>query len=138
MLISKEPLLRAFRLSLDVGKAVLVLAAVVTLLVGISVVWLEGAALTVVNQSGRPLTGVRLLAGNQRSGIDEIWWKDLASDETKWSYTFSGKDRAVVQYTIDGTPFEVECLYDSAGLGVSAVMTIRPDRSLDCESWLRI
>jgi hypothetical protein len=100
--------------------------------------WLEGASLTVVNKSGGKLVGVTLLTGHPDTGVDEIWRKDLSQAEAAWSYTFTGKDRAVLRYMIGDTPFEAECLYESEGLGVSAEMTVNPDGSLTCESWLRI
>lgn len=134
----KELLQWAFHLLLDAGKAALILAGILSVLGLVVALWLEGASLTVVNQSGGKLVGVTLLTGHPQTGIDEIWRKDLSPDETAWSYTFTGKDRAVVRYMIGETSFEAECLYESEGLGVSAEMTINPNGELTCKSWLRI
>lgn len=133
-----ETVLRLFRLLTDVGKAALILAVIAGAAGAVGYVWLAGASLKVVNESGQTLENVRLLAGHSDAARTEIWKRDMENAAAEWTYTFAGKDRAVLQYRIGDRTFESECLYPSEGVAVSANMSIHSDGSLTCESDLRM
>lgn len=128
---------RVFLLLFDAGKAAMILATIAALLLGAAYVWFEGASLTVENRSGYDLAGVTLLTGHPDTGVDHIWQQDLTRGEVEWSYTFTGKDRAVLRYELGGKAFAGECFYES-GIAISTYMTINADGSLGCESDMRI
>jgi hypothetical protein len=84
------------------------------------------------------LTNVTLLTGHSEAPRDLIWNTHLMRGKSEWSYTFTGKDRAVLQYVVDGKEREAECPYPSEGLAVSARMIINPDGTLTCHSDMRL
>ncbi len=123
-------------LFIDVGKAFAFIAALGVVVLAAVNIWFGGTSLTVVNETGDDLEGVVLLVGNREVGQHTIWRSDLSRDETDWSYTFFGGDRAVLQYVIEGKKIEAECLYES-GAAISARMVIAAGGEMLCESDMR-
>src|SRR5689334_17301322 len=81
----KETSLWVFRLLFDVGKAAILVAALVGVAGALLYAWIGGASLTVENRSGRDLKDVKLLTGHSEAPRDLIWSEDLGRGETQWS-----------------------------------------------------
>ena len=133
----KQAMSSGFHLLSDVGKAFAILASTACVFGGALYAWFEGTSLTVENHSGSDLPQVTLLTGHPETGVEQEWQEGLTRSESRWSYTFSGKDRAVLRYEIGERLFEKECLYES-GIAISVRMQINADGSLVCDSYMRI